>query len=117
MPEGKNKLSPAKSHRSGVTGDVNIGSFPAVRMRRNRSGDAVRRMVAENNLTTNDLIWPVFIVDGKQKREPVISMPGVDRLSVDLLPKAAEKASTLGIPAIALFPYTCLLYTSPSPRD
>ncbi len=106
MPEGKNKLSPAKSRRSDVTGDVNIGSFPVVRMRRNRSGDAVRRMVAENNLTTNDLIWPVFIVDGKQKREPVISMPGVDRLSVDLLPKAVEKASTLGIPAIALFPYT-----------
>ena len=106
MPKGKNKLSPAKSHRSGVTGDVNIGSFPVVRMRRNRSSDAVRRMVAENNLTTNDLIWPAFIMDGKQKREPVTSMPGVDRLSVDLLPKAAEKASKLGIPAIALFPYT-----------
>jgi porphobilinogen synthase len=63
-------------------------------------------MVAENNLTTNDLIWPVFIIDGEKKREPVTSMPGVDRLSVDLLPKAAEKASKLGIPAIALFPYT-----------
>jgi len=106
MPQGKNKLSPAGSHRSDVTGDVNIGSFPVVRMRRNRSGDSVRRMVAENNLTTNDLIWPVFIIDGEKKREPVTSMPGVDRLSVDLLPKAAEKASKLGIPAIALFPYT-----------
>jgi len=105
MPEGKNKLSPMKSHRPDVTGDANIGSFPAVRMRRNRSSDAVRRMVAENYLTSNDLIWPIFIINGKQKREPVASMPGVDRLSVDLLPKAAEKAFKLGIPAIALFPY------------
>ena len=106
MPEGKNKLSQVKAHRPAVTGDLNIGSFPAVRMRRNRIGDAVRRMVAENNLTANDLIWPVFIIDGKKKREPVASMPGVERLSVDLLPKAAEKASELGIPAIALFPCT-----------
>lgn len=103
MPEGKNTLPPPRAALAKNTRPV---GFPTVRMRRNRSSDAVRRMVAENNLTANDLIWPVFIIDGKRKREPVASMPGVDRLSVDLLPKAAEKAAKLGIPAIALFPYT-----------
>ena len=79
MPEGKNKLSQVKAHRPAVTGDVNIGSFPAVRMRRNRIGDAVRRMVAENNLTANDLIWPVFIIDGKNFEEV---LKEVSRVSV-----------------------------------
>ena len=110
MPEGKNHLPPvsgqAKPRRLEALGDSAAGQFPTVRMRRNRREDAVRRMVAENTLTANDLIWPVFVIDGKRKREPVASMPGVDRLSVDLLPKAAEKAAKLGIPAIALFPYT-----------
>lgn len=106
MPKGKNDLTPRSAVRSDANQPAYAGRFPTVSMRRNRSSDAVRRMVAENNLTANDLIWPVFIIDGKRKREPVASMPGVDRLSVDLLPKAAEKAAKLGIPAIALFPYT-----------
>jgi porphobilinogen synthase len=80
--------------------------FPATRMRRLRAADWSRRLVAENRLSTDDLIWPVFVVDGENVRQPVGSMPGVDRLSVDLLGGAAETAAGLGIPVIALFPYT-----------
>jgi porphobilinogen synthase len=82
------------------------GHFPAVRMRRNRKADWARRLVAENVLTAADLIWPIFVAEGEGKRVPVPSMPGVDRLSVDLVVAAAEQAVSLGIPAIALFPYT-----------
>ena len=83
-----------------------LGAFPAVRMRRNRRTGWSRRLVAEHVLTPADLIWPLFVADGVGKRMPVASMPGVDRLSVDLLVAAAEQAVALGIPAIALFPYT-----------
>ena len=82
------------------------GAFPAVRMRRNRRTRWSRRLVAEHVLTPADLIWPIFVVDGRGVREPVASMPGVERLSVDLAVAAAEEAAALGIPAIALFPYT-----------
>jgi porphobilinogen synthase len=82
------------------------GAFPAVRMRRNRKSRWSRRLVAENVLTAADLIWPIFVTEGRGKRVPVESMPGVDRLSVDLVAAAAEEAVALGIPAIALFPYT-----------
>lgn len=82
------------------------GAFPTVRMRRNRQSDWSRRLVAENTLSVSDLIWPLFVIDGTNRREPVPSMPGVDRLSVDLAVVAAEEAAELGIPAIALFPYT-----------
>jgi len=75
-------------------------------MRRLRRTEWARRLVAENALTPADLIWPIFIVDGTNKREPIASMPGVDRLTVDLVPAAAEEAAKLGIPVIALFPYT-----------
>ncbi len=81
-----------------------LGAFPAVRMRRNRRTGWSRRLVAEHVLTPADLIWPLFVADGVGKRMPVASMPGVDRLSVDLLVAAAEQAVALGIPAIALFP-------------
>ncbi len=80
--------------------------FPATRMRRLRRTEWSRRLVAESTLTPADLIWPIFLVDGTNKREPIASMPGVDRLSVDLVPAAAEEAHRLGIPVIALFPYT-----------
>jgi porphobilinogen synthase len=80
--------------------------FPATRMRRLRRTDWARRLVAENALTPADLIWPIFIVDGTNKREPIASMPGVERLSVDLVAGAAEEAAKLGIPVLALFPYT-----------
>ncbi|MDA7948280.1 MAG: porphobilinogen synthase [Hyphomicrobiaceae bacterium] len=80
--------------------------FPSVRMRRNRRADWSRRLVAENALTANDLIWPIFIVDGDNVRAPVESMPGVDRLSVDQAVAAATEAVELNIPAMAVFPYT-----------
>ncbi|ETR75386.1 delta-aminolevulinic acid dehydratase [Afipia sp. P52-10] len=83
-----------------------------VRMRRNRKAEWARRMVREHVLTTNDLIWPLFIVDGENKRVPIPSMPGVERLSVDQVVRAAERAVRLSIPCIALFPYT-----DPSLRD
>jgi len=85
---------------------IGAGSFPAVRMRRNRRTAWSRRLVAENVLTPGDLIWPIFVVEGRNAKVPVESMPGVDRLSVDLAVLAAEEAVELGIPAIALFPYT-----------
>ncbi|MBO0763305.1 MAG: porphobilinogen synthase [Hyphomicrobiaceae bacterium] len=82
------------------------GSFPTVRMRRNRRTTWSRRLVAENTLTPGDLIWPMFVVDGRGVRQEVPSMPGVHRLSVDLAVEAAHEAAGLGIPAVALFPYT-----------
>jgi len=75
-------------------------------MRRLRRHDWSRKLVAESTLSPSDFIWPIFIIDGEKKREPVASMPGVDRLSIDLVAAAAEGAAKLGIPVIALFPYT-----------
>jgi len=83
-----------------------VGTYPDVRMRRVRSQDFSRRMVRETTLTTDDLIYPVFVLEGENQREPVASMPGIERLSVDLLLKEAEEVHELGIPAIALFPVT-----------
>ena len=77
-----------------------------IRMRRNRKADWSRRMVAENVITANDLIWPMFVTDGTNVREPVGSMPGVERLSIDQIVREAERAAKLSIPAIALFPNT-----------
>jgi porphobilinogen synthase len=81
-------------------------AYPATRLRRLRRHDWTRRLMAENTLTVADLIWPIFLIDGKKKREPVLSMPGVDRLSIDIAVTAAENAAKLGIPVIALFPAT-----------
>ena len=81
-------------------------SFPATRMRRVRANPWSRALVAEHTLSPSDFIWPLFVVDGQNKRVPVASMPGVDRLSVDLVAGAAEEAAKLGIPVIALFPFT-----------
>jgi porphobilinogen synthase len=75
-------------------------------MRRLRRHDWTRRLVAENTLSPADFIWPVFVVDGENRREAVSSMPGVERLSVNLLGSAAKEAAQLGIPVIALFPQT-----------
>ncbi len=82
------------------------GAYPQTRMRRNRRSGWSRRMVRENTLSVDDLIWPVFICEGEDKREKIPSMPGVERLSVDQAAYAAAEAHELGIPAIALFPYT-----------
>src|SRR5262245_45999502 len=80
--------------------------FPSTRMRRLRRTEWSRRLVAERALTSADLIWPIFLTEGANKRVPIAAMPGVDRISVDLVPAAAEEAAKLGIPVIALFPYT-----------
>ena len=79
---------------------------PMTRFRRLRRSHALRELTQENRLTVGDLIWPVFLRDGSGVREPIHSMPGVERLSVDLVVEAAEMAAGLGIPAICLFPYT-----------
>ncbi len=78
--------------------------FPATRMRRMRRNDFSRRLMRENSLTVDDLIYPVFVVEGINKRESISSMPGVERLSLDLLIEEARELYILGIPAIALFP-------------
>ena len=75
-------------------------------MRRNRRTDWSRRLVRETSLSVDDLIWPVFVIEGSNKRVPVPSMPGVERLSIDLAVEAAAQAAELGIPVIALFPNT-----------
>ncbi|GLR76269.1 porphobilinogen synthase [Aliivibrio sifiae] len=80
------------------------GTFPNRRMRRMRKHEFSRRLMAENQLTVNDLIYPMFVLMGKDRRESVDSMPGVERLSIDLLLEEAQRLYDLGIPAIALFP-------------
>jgi porphobilinogen synthase len=83
-----------------------MAPYPAARFRRLRSSDALRRLVQEHALSVNDLIWPVFVREGQGVEEPVASMPGVARLSVDRAVLAAERAADIGIPAICVFPYT-----------
>ena len=85
-----------------------IAPFPAARPRRLRQSPAIRALVRETTLGVTDLIWPVFVKEGSDEAEPVASMPGVERLSVDRLARAAREAHALGIPAICIFPYTPL---------
>ncbi len=82
------------------------GAYPTTRMRRMRTDDWSRRLMRESTLTPADLIWPVFVCEGRGEREPVPSMPGVERLSVDQLGGEAKEAHALGIPAIVIFPVT-----------
>ena len=82
------------------------GSFPSTRMRRNRRDAWTRALTAENRLTPADLIWPIFLTDGEDKVVPVESMPGIVRVSVDRAAEHVAEAVSLGIPAVALFPYT-----------
>jgi porphobilinogen synthase len=83
-----------------------LGSYPQTRLRRLRRHDWSRRLVRENTLTVDDLIWPLFVREGRGEREAIASMPGVERLSVDLIVEAVGEAASLGIPAVALFPAT-----------
>ena len=83
-----------------------VAPYPAARFRRAKHRPETRALVRENTLTTDDLIWPVFICDGENVEQPVTSMPGVVRRSVDLIVEAAKEAADLGITAICLFPYT-----------
>lgn len=80
------------------------GSFPARRMRRIRKHDFSRRLMAENQISVNDLIYPMFILEGENRRQSVDSMPGIERLSIDLMVEEVKYLADLGIPAIALFP-------------
>jgi porphobilinogen synthase len=98
--ESRVRVVPAEAKARAETPPLEL----TTRMRRNRRTDWARRMVRENVLTTNDLIWPMFVAEGN--RAPVASMPGVERLPVDEIVRAAERAARLTIPCIALFPYT-----------
>jgi len=89
-----------------ATSPMPWGSYPQTRLRRLRRYDWSRRLVAEHALSVNDLIWPLFVHDGDNRRESVASMPGVERLSIDLLVASVGQAVELGIPAIAIFPVT-----------
>ena len=84
----------------------NLGSYPNVRLRRNRKTEWSRRLVSENNLSTNDLIWPLFIREGKNIKEPIKSMPGVYRYTLDKIENLVERAISKKIPMISLFPQT-----------
>jgi len=86
--------------------DAPHSGYPATRMRRNRRADWSRRLTRETTLTVDDLIWPIFVIEGTRERTAVAAMPGVERLSIDLAVKAAAEAAALGLPAVALFPNT-----------
>ena len=86
-------------------------------MRRLRRHDWTRRLVSENAVNAADFIWPLFLIEGKKRREPIASMPGVERLSVDLAVAAADEAASLGIPVVALFPHTEQKLKTPDGRE
>jgi porphobilinogen synthase len=94
-----------------------LGQFPAVRMRRMRRDDFSRRLMREHELGVSDLIYPVFVLDGVQRREPVASMPGIERLSLDQLLPVADECLRLGIPVMALFPVIEPSLKSPDGRE
>ncbi|MDH3201742.1 MAG: porphobilinogen synthase [Myxococcales bacterium] len=91
--------------------------FPSTRMRRNRSAEWVRRLTSESSLSVNDLIWPIFVQEGYSERTPVPSMPGVERLSIDLAVEAVSQAKALGIPAVAVFPVTPAELKTPDGKE
>ena len=80
------------------------GKYPSLRLRRNRKADWTRRLVEESNLSSNDLILPIFLIDGKNRIQSIKTMPGVFRYSIDQLSKIVDKAIFLRIPMVALFP-------------
>jgi porphobilinogen synthase len=100
--ENRTRFTPVEANPAAKDEQLDL----SVRMRRNRRSEWARRMVREHVLTTDDLIWPLFVMDGNKVRTPVPSMPGVERLSVDEVAREAARAANLNIPCIALFPYT-----------
>ena len=100
-----------------MTTNIPNGSFPATRMRRMRRDDFSRRLMRESVLTADDFIYPVFVLDGEKRVEKVASMPGVERQSLDLLLKTAERALKLGVPALALFPVIDAQYKTPGAEE
>jgi porphobilinogen synthase len=100
-----------------ATSDTGRGNFPRRRMRRMRRDDFSRRLMRESHLSVDDLIYPMFVLEGEGQREAVASMPGIDRLSIDELLKEATDLVELGIPAVALFPVTPLEKKSEDARE
>ena len=100
--EARTRLTPVENEAPADTDRLDLPT----RLRRNRRSEWARRMVRESLLTTDDLIWPMFLMDGNNARAPVASMPGVERLTVDQAVRDAERAAKLTIPCLALFPYT-----------
>ncbi len=94
------------SHIKKLLRMIITGKYPQLRLRRNRKNEWSRRLVSENNLSVNDLILPIFIIDGKNKKIPIKSMPDIFRYSLDKLNSVVQSAVNLGIPMVALFPYT-----------
>jgi porphobilinogen synthase len=109
-----NKPIPFNTKPAAVVPEVAAPGFPATRLRRNRKSNWARRMVCENTLSANDLIWPIFVMNGDNKSEPIASMPGVERLSIDNAVRAAEEAAGLDIPVLAIFPYADVALRAPS---
>ena len=114
---GVNFQASGRITQVGLSRMKNLGQYPDVRMRRMRRDDFSRRMMREHRLTVDDLIYPVFVLDGSNRREDVASMPGVQRLSLDLLLPVAEECARLGIPALALFPVIDASLKSPDGRE
>ncbi|MET4697288.1 porphobilinogen synthase [Constrictibacter sp. MBR-5] len=111
-------VADAQTHENTVRGEVRpTGQFPRVRMRRNRRDPWTRRLVAENRLSVDDLIWPVFVQEGNAKSSPIPSMPGIARHSIDRLVDAVGEAAELGIPAIAIFPVVDERLKSPEAEE
>jgi len=100
-----------------ATSSTPWGRYPQTRLRRLRRYDWSRRLVAETSLSVDDLIWPLFMHDGENKRQAIASMPGVERLSIDLLVEAVGQAVEVGIPAVALFPATDPAKKSPEAEE
>ena len=82
------------------------GKYPSLRLRRSRKNDWSRRLIEENNLSPSDFILPLFLIDGKNIKQPIKSMPGVYRYTLDRISNVVDKAIKIGLPMIALFPYT-----------
>jgi len=96
---------------------MNLGQFPNTRLRRNRTDSWIRDLVQENHLSVKDLIWPVFVIEGKGEKQEIDSMPGVYRYSIDLLVKEVLRAERLGIPAVAIFPVIDESLKTPKARE
>jgi len=116
MTQGIRALKSSSKTSSDTALDIS-GARSRTRLRRNRTHEWTRRMVAENAVSVNDLIWPVFVTEGENNNDPIASMPGVARRSLDILLKEVEEAAKLGIPAIALFPVTPIEKKTPDGRE
>ncbi|MCX8506574.1 MAG: porphobilinogen synthase, partial [Alphaproteobacteria bacterium] len=92
-------------------------AFPLLRHRRLRQAPWIRDLVAESRLSPHDLIWPIFITEGKRQEQPIASLPGVNRMSIDVMLTRVEEAQNLGITMVALFPVVDLALKTPDGRE